>query len=321
MSYPMRRYGDFMLVNPIDATGSGYKRYNPYYRNYRRGGAFGDHVRKFTRGVGRAAKKGYSIFKNAAHGVNGAMALLNLATRGANRTSPVQYFQMGTGTLVALEWLIRMCRYLRSNNPPPEENEELRRLTQELTHQQELIRGLVERLEIADRDLRLARQDVDLLEHENDLLRLPPPPPQAADYPLDVPLPAPVPLPSPGFSSSPSSSPIPAYVPPAPYLFDPPSPVVYTTNAPIPLPAPSSAAAAAFEPYVKQQPSDDDDDFYGHGYGYGYDDDDDYANMFSMAGQPYTMNGSGFIKNLWGKLKKAAKPVFSAAKPLVDKIF
>ena len=153
MSYPMRKYGDFMLVNPIDATGSGYKRYNPYYRNYRRGGAFGDHVRKFTRGVGRAAKKGYSIFKNAAHGVNGAMALLNLATRGANRTSPVQYFQMGTGTLVALKWLIRMCRYLRSNNPPPEENEELRRLTQELARSQELIRGLMARLEAADRDL------------------------------------------------------------------------------------------------------------------------------------------------------------------------
>ena len=152
----MRKYGDFMLVNPIDVAGSGYKRYNPYYRNYRGGGPFGDHVRKFTRGVGRAAKKGYSIFKNAAHGVNGAMALLNLATRGANRTSPVQYFQMGTGTLVALEWLIRMCRYLRSNNPPPEENEELRRLTQELARSQELIRGLMARLEAVDRDLNLA---------------------------------------------------------------------------------------------------------------------------------------------------------------------
>ena len=143
------------------------------------------------------------------------------------------------------------------------------------------------------------------------MLRLPAPPP-AADYPLDVPLPelSPIlplrsdssysasPLPDHPFAAPPTPPPLqPIPLPPPPAL---PSPH-FSSDGPFQIPLINPDASG---PYVKQEPSDDDDDWYGHGYGYGYDDEDEYANMFSMAGQPYTMNGSGFIKNLWVKLKR-----------------
>lgn len=340
MSYPMRRYGDFMLVNLIDATGSGYRKYYPYRGNYRGSGRFSDGVRKFTRGVGRAARRGYSIFKNAAHGVNGAMALLNLAARGSARTTPMQYFQMATAGIVALEWLIRLCRHMLGTNPEPNERRRIEATLADVVRERDDLQAIVAQLReelwqlsnrvdavTGERDSAIEwatniRDENDRLLGRNNLLEanflrvlnsnnnmyqhlrnlgytgpataetLPVPIAAESAPPPIPPLPSPVednrPLPSPVFaaekSMSSSSEPLP---PPVSPFVDPQD--IITING---------------------LDGDDDDDMRGNGY----------SNVYSMMGQPYTLNGSGFITNLFKKVKNGIKPIINAAKPIVKQI-
>ena len=126
MNYPVKRYGDFLLVNPVNPTGG--NRYikaltrrqrrrlgYPRYRGVRGTGLYDwtvkpllNTVRSLARGTASLITSGYNGLVKGTVILSGIDALLQAALRGVEYVSTPQYIYIISSLLVLLSWISKL---------------------------------------------------------------------------------------------------------------------------------------------------------------------------------------------------------------------
>ena len=126
MNYPVKRYGDFLLVNPVNPAGG--NRYikaltrrqrrrlgYPRYRGVRGTGLYDwtvkpllNSVRALARGTASLISTGYNGLIKGTVILSGIDALLQSALRGMEFISTPQYVYIISSLLVLLTWITKL---------------------------------------------------------------------------------------------------------------------------------------------------------------------------------------------------------------------
>ena len=307
MSYPVKKYGDFLLVNPVNPTGGnryvkaltrrqrrrmGYPRYvRPKGWGYEGSGIY-DYtlgplvkgIRKITRGTANLINAGYNAILRGTVLLSGVDSVLHLAQRGLQVITPYQYVYIISALLMLLTWLGRLgvgaVRAAYATQPMrPEDQRTIQNLQAELR----MLREEARANEAREADRGQIAQLRDIIQRMQGVMNRAAPAAQAA---VDA---------HPAVAAAVGVAPM--VLPPPPAAF-----------GAVPLDRPLVPAVAhvgdADDPIVLD---DDDVPRVGHGYhpyGYGYPS----AYMYSMSGQPYTINGAGLLGDLFKSVKKKAMP-------------